>query len=337
MVVLDAVFHPLGPGGHDPGGGGGVVGRDGEHLGGDPGVQLDEHVAPVLGARHAHVEALVGLLRHEDVVGGVVAHAVSPQLEGAVGGVGPGVEDGGVVVGPRHPVRRAVDGIVEVAPGVEGAHPEGEPLGAGGVGGVQEPAVAGADRDVGHVQVGELAGERVLVQEDDLVGPRRRARRQERGRVRVTTRAVHGQAAVDGILGPLDGARVVPPRPFAYRHGLVGLHDAGPDLGEQLLAQTRQMGRVAFGEVVLGLEMGEHLRVLALAQPEPVVDAPVAVGLEDRRPPGGHGRRQGAGAGPLRGGPGVRSGYRGGRGHRRMIPDQARDGRTGPPGLLLSR
>ena len=87
-------------------------------------------------------------------------------------------------------------------------------------------------------------GEHVLVEEDLLVGHGAPSDT-DGGRGRVASGPVDGEPAVDGVVAALDGALVVPPRPLADRHAQVGLDDAGLHLGEQLLAQAGEMGRLA--------------------------------------------------------------------------------------------
>ena len=87
-------------------------------------------------------------------------------------------------------------------------------------------------------------------------------------------------AAVHAVLQPFDGARRVLPRTVRNRRRLVGLLDAAADLLEDAVAQrvVRRQDRVGVG--VLGLEVGDDVGVVALAQPVPVVDPLVAVQRE---------------------------------------------------------
>ncbi len=89
---------------------------------------------------------------------------------------------------------------------------------------------------------------------------------------------VGGPAAVDGVALPLLGPRVVPPGAAAGRDRHVGLLDARLHLFEQAVAEAGQWLRLGLGEGVLGLQVGQDLGVLAVAQPEPGVLALVAVG-----------------------------------------------------------
>ena len=286
-------------------------------------MHLHDHVLAVLGPPHTEVESLVGLLQDQGVLVGVAADAVSPQLVGPIGRIGPRVEEGGVVVRPCHAVRRSLDGVGEVLAGPEVAHPQGEALVPGGVGGVGEPGVARAHGQVGDVEIGVALGEEVLVEEHLFVGAAPDVHDGRSGGVESGAR--DREAAMDDVPGALDGALVVPPRPLGHRDAQVRLDDARPDLGEQGLAQPGEMRRPGRGERVLGPQVGEDLGVVAVAQPEPVVDPAVPVGLEDRGAAGGD-------RWALLGG---RAGI--GTGHRRMIPDGPPRGRSTARGLLLSR
>ena len=130
---------------------------------------------------------------------------------------------------------------------------------------------------------------------------------------------------MDRVVATLDRPLEVPPRPFADRHTQVRLDDTGLHLGEEVLLQPGQMGRASLREGVLGPKEPKYLGVVALSEPEPVVDPLVPVRFD-------HG---GTAGGDRRPHLGLLVGL--GWGHRRMIPDRAPAGRTTTPGLLLSR
>jgi hypothetical protein len=88
-----------------------VVGVEESDLRGHLGVERAEEEAVVLGPPDPEVEAVVGFLEHHDVFRGVCAHPVTPELERAHRLVHPDVEDGGIVVRPRHSVGRLLDGL----------------------------------------------------------------------------------------------------------------------------------------------------------------------------------------------------------------------------------
>jgi len=161
VTCLDDAWGRLGP-----------VGGDGMHLARDLGTQLEEDEGAVLGPLHTEVEPLVRLLVHESVPGRGCTQSMAPELVRAVGGVGSCVEEGLVVVGPGHAVRGPLDLAGHIDPRLQVAHPKREPLVAGGVHPVCQTAVSRAHREVGDIEVGPLAGQRVLVQEHLLVRPR---------------------------------------------------------------------------------------------------------------------------------------------------------------------
>ena len=174
-----------------------------------------EHEGAVLGPAHAQVETLVGLLVDEVVADPAVAESMAPQLVRPVGRVGAGVEDGLVVVGPRHAVGGSFDRLVQVCPRLEVAHLQGEALVAGGVDGVGEPVVSGA-----HGEVGDSRDTRApRPGRSRPAGPARpgplvpefanRHRRRSAvpgGNGRVPAVALDRQAAMDGVVAALDGA-----------------------------------------------------------------------------------------------------------------------------------
>ncbi len=104
-------------------------------------------------------------------------------------------------------------------------------------------------------------------------------------------------AAMQRVLAPLDVPRVGPPATRKDgRRGVVLLEAAGDLLEEHGLQRVRR--RHHLGEVgVLGLEVGDHRGVLALAQPEVLIRADGAVLVELVRDLRRHRRRRGAHAG----------------------------------------
>ncbi len=99
-------------------------------------------------------------------------------------------------------------------------------------------------------------------------------------------------AAVDRVLTPLDRAREVGPRPVGNRRRVVGLLDARADLLVDPVAQFGDRRERGLRVCVLRLEVRDHVRVVAFAQPVPVVDAIIAVNAEYVRAPGCPGRRR---------------------------------------------
>ena len=83
------------------------------------------------------------------------------------------------------------------------------------------------------------------------------------------------------VLESLDGAGEVLEGTPAHRHGHVGLLHAADDLSVETLAKGRESGDRGLRVGVLGLEVPEHGRVLAVAQPVPRIDTLVAVVAQD--------------------------------------------------------
>ena len=303
------------------------------HLRGDLRVERADEVPVVLGAPDPEVEVLVGLLVHEPVVDGIGAHHVAPELVGTHGRVDPHVEDGAVVVRPRDSVRGVLDRFGRLRSGGEVGEAHRVALGPGGVGRVRQPVVVGTDRQIAEREVLVAFRESVLVDEDHLV-----ARRWMAGPAwerLVFPPGVLRPTTVDAVAAPLDRAAVVQPGTLADRHRQIGLLDARHDLLEERILQGDGRCHHRVGVGVLGLEMGEDRRVVAVAEPVPVVDPHVAVCPElDRASLGDRCLRQLLGWGGIGAGgsvePGIRPGCHGGRGSGRVL-------RPAPgAGLLLS-
>ncbi len=139
-------------------------------------------------------------------------------------------------------------------------------------------------------------GQLVLVQQDLLVLGRRPARCRPRPRCSRGGRRArsHRAPAVDGIAASFHGAAVVAPGALADRDRQVGLLDAGHDLREQrgLEPGGARHGRRGIG--ILGFEVLDDRRIVLVPQPEPIVGADVAMGLDGHRPALGE-RRVGRG------------------------------------------
>ena len=84
-------------------------------------------------------------------------------------------------------------------------------------------------------------------------------------------------SAVHTVLLALEAAGVVPPVPASARHREVGLLGARLDLVEDFLPQLFLVGGLLIDVAVLGLEVGDNLRVGLVAQPFVGVDEDVVV------------------------------------------------------------
>jgi hypothetical protein len=196
--------------------------------------------------------------------------------------VGAGVEDGDAVVGPGEPVVHVRNDVVEGGRGraVGGDAPEAQlvALTAVGVDRERSDRLVGIDAEVADREVVVPSGELVLVEHDDLAhgGPGRGEGIGER-------RGAERTAAVDAVLHALDRAGEVLVRTTTHRRGRVRLLHPVDDLVVELPSQPAQVRERVLGVRVLGREVVEHLGVVALAQPEPRVDAHVAFVDQPRR------------------------------------------------------
>ena len=120
------------------------------------------------------LEGLVGLAEHEHVVGDVAAQPVPPDLVGAVGVVVDGVEELAGVGAPGAPVVAARHLVGQVLAGAQVAEAQPVDLVAGGVDGVGQQPLVGADQGQPELEVAAAGVEGADV-EDDLVVDRRSA------------------------------------------------------------------------------------------------------------------------------------------------------------------
>ena len=179
------------------------------------------------------MEALVRLLEDHDVLGGLCADPVPPDPVRPPGVVHGRVEHGGAVQGPRAAGVGVRDLVRQRGPGGQVLDPQREPLVAGEVGGVGQPALvrAGAER----AEAEELVADGQFVAVEQLLLPVQRLA--VRGDRRDHLAGPHRAAAVHRVLLALDRPRVVPPAALAHRHGQVALLSARLDLLEDLIAQ----------------------------------------------------------------------------------------------------
>ena len=276
-VVLDALPARC----HDPRLALRVVGAEHPVLRGELAPRRDQHPALVTAAVDTEPEPLVGLGEHGDVLGRVGAQPVPQHQVRAPRLVGSGIEQV-AVLGPGHPVRRVLDPVRQQLTGRQVLDQQREALGAAEVDRVRQQSAV--DRDAERTEGEELlaCGFDVAVQQHLLAADRV-------GDVRGSALVRGRRPAVDRVLRALDGAGVVPERRTVAvggvaRHGEVGLQRPGLDLGEDRVAQRREVRGPGLGVGVLGLEIGDHLRVVLRPQPFVGIGEPVAVVDPVRRP-----------------------------------------------------
>ena len=148
------------------------------------------------------------------------------------------------------------------------------------VGRVGQPAVVVADGRAADGEVVRALGQHVLVEQDLLLLAGLTGRGQLVGG--------HGRGAGSGCRSPC------PPR--CASSTTTGPRRVGTDMSVSLIRafisskrpvrRRGERGRLLLGVGVLGLQVGQDLGVLALAEPEPGVLAVVAVGRDDMGAPG---------------------------------------------------
>ncbi len=252
----------------------GLAGVQHAVLVGDGVVAADHHEAARLGLPHEAAEGVVVLLVDQHVLGGIGAQHVSPDLVGTQGlEILAGVEEGPPVLGPGQVALGLGEGL-----GIELARVQVLEADR-----VEAPAHHVLDhRD--HVAVGVGRGGARPV-ELVALGPLVGVEQYLLGGLQAAC-----PAAVQGVFPALLVAAVVPAAVVEVGDGVVVFLDAAGDLLEEGLAQLGGVGGRGLGVGVLGLQVGDHLRILALVQPVVVVDARVAELLEDLGFDLGHGR-----------------------------------------------
>ena len=212
----------------------------------------------------ADVEQLVGLVEQQLV--GAGADHVTPQAVRPLGLVHRHVVEGAAVVGPRRR-RHLFD-----RPGVDLAraevlHVEREIAPAGDVGRVGEPHRVARHRRQAEAKERLVARERVEVEQGlvDAAG------------VVATLGPERAPAQVVRVLLAAPGLARIPPVPLSHRHRVVVLLDPREHLLVELLLQLGMRREPGIGVAVLGLQVLERARIVAVAQPEVFVDARVAV------------------------------------------------------------
>jgi hypothetical protein len=178
---------------------------------------------------------------------------VPPHLERTHRLIGLHVEDVLIVCGPCTATPRGVEeDVVEVGAAVQVADAHRVALAAVDVAGPGEQVVVGADLEHAQGEVVVALGLGVLVEQDLL----------RCGLARATP-------AVDAVAEPLLGARRVPPAVLADGGGEIGLLDTGLDLLEHRLHQRGTRCEPRIGVRVLGLQVGNGVGIVAVAEPRP--------------------------------------------------------------------
>ncbi len=203
-------------------------------------------------AADAHIEPLVGLVVHPLVVGLLRAEPVAPHLERPLRGVGRDVEQVPAVgrpggTGPRD---RVDDLVVEVGAGLDVANAQRVVLVALGVGRPRGERVRRVRFEPAELEEVVPGGLDVLVEHE------------------IVRRRLGGPpAAMDGVRLTLLGAGDVPPSVVKDGRRQVGLLDSRLDLVEDRVDQRLTLGEPVGGEAVLGLEEGDRVGIVPIAEP----------------------------------------------------------------------
>mmetsp|Transcript_53742 Transcript_53742/g.126652 ORF Transcript_53742/g.126652 Transcript_53742/m.126652 type:complete len:756 (-) Transcript_53742:2622-4889(-) len=270
----------------------GAVGRQHAPVLGVLGDGAQHQRAAIQRLGHHQVEELVRFFVHQHVRPRT-AGLMAPELVGAPGLVVPDVEQRATVCRPDEAVRMRGGGDHAVLAAGDVAEVELEIARAGGVHAVGQQAVVRADGQA--IQIDELArlGQLVHVHQQ-LLG---------RLRVVMAVRPGRGPTEEHRVLLAFQRAGGIPIGATALRHALVALLDAALHLLEEFVYRRLVGLEPGVGMGRFGLQMGLHLGVVLLAQPEVVVDAAVAMHAHVARLLGRGGRghgigRQGRGTGP---------------------------------------
>ena len=272
--VLEGVLDAVAAGRDDPELPGRVVRVEHRVLRGGLGLRDPQQEAVAAGAAEPGPEPLVGLVVHDHVVGHGGAQHVPPDLVRAPRVVGGGVEQRAAPPVPGAAAEGVGHLVGQHLAGAQVLDPEQVALVADHVGAEREQPAVGADRDPAEGEELVALGQLVGVDQHLLAGDRDVGLEGRRGPV---VGPGHRAAAAGAVLLVLVGAAVVPPVADPVGHRQVGLQGVRLDLGEDLLAQAVQVGGAGLGVGVLGLEVGQRLRRLRVAQPLVLVDEGVAV------------------------------------------------------------
>ena len=141
-------------------------------LAGVPALGQDQDRVAAAALPERQLEPLVRLDQHPHVVRDGGADPVPPHLVRPVGLVVHGVEEPRRVRAPGAAVVAARHHVGEVGAGAQVAEPQGEHLVAGGVDGVGEQVLVGADQGQAEVEVAAVVGQRADVQQHLTESPR---------------------------------------------------------------------------------------------------------------------------------------------------------------------
>ena len=200
-----------------------------------------------------------------------------PYLVWAHRGIGPGVEEGPAVRRPGGAVVDAGHDVGQVGASAEIAEAKLVQLRAIDVLRVGDRVLVRASLDVAELEIFVAFGQLVGVENDLLLGVHRAA-----------------STAVDLVVEAFDGAGVGPPTLVEDGGREVGLLNSTDDLPIELSLQAGRRRHHLVRVGVLGLQVGDDLGVLLVAEPVVRIDALVAVRLDHVGPPRG-GRWAGGG------------------------------------------
>ena len=289
-LVLHRVLDALPPRQHDPWRRHRLGGVQQPHLARQLARRRDAQVALAAGQPHPDPVPLVAFLQHDHVVGDRGTHQVPPHPEGAPGRVGRGVEQRRTVLGPGAAVVGVGDLVRGGLPGHQVLDPQRVAFRAGEIGRVGKHPAVRADAERAEREERRVPGQLVAVEQDLLAGQRPVLVHRRRGGLP----RQRGAPAVQRVLLALDGPGVVPPVPLAGRHRQVGLLGTALDLAEDRLAEPGLARGHRGGVGVLGLQVGDRLRVVLPGQPGVLVhDGVTVVGPFVADPPGGGWHRAG--------------------------------------------
>jgi len=257
IPVIHLVLVALFPRKHRLEGAFGLIGSQDPHFIGVRAGKGEHQELAIPGAGQIHAEQLILLLEHEFRLG---PQAQAPDLIRALGhGIFGGVEEGLPVGSPfhaGHPLR----GVRQEAARGQILHPQRVLAVPRFIGGVGQSGIVVADGTVPQAKEGLALGQFVLVQVDLL-------------------RRLHAAfpAAEDGVLLPFHGAAVVEEPVVEGGHAEVRLLDAAQQFLVKALLEGLESAGLGFGEGILGLQVGRHLGVLLLPQPEVGIPEGLAV------------------------------------------------------------
>ena len=232
------------------------------------GVEVEEDEFARFGKIERNAEGLIALLVDQHVVARGAADAMPPDLVGAQGlRLVAHIEERAVVGGEHDAGGRALDTLIDDVPARDRAHEDAKFAVAAEIDGEGDTRVVGADGPGAEVALlGMARGQHADVEHDLLFGPAHRAAPHDERVLRALAEAALIEVAVD-----------------ERRYARIRVRRTRLQFRSQLVHQRLDRFETRVGIGVLRRKIGDHARIVAVAEPIVFVD-PLAAERRERRP-----------------------------------------------------